>query len=93
MEFLFAYSLALIAAALQQSHVTVLWSSGIAAAVVTMYLRYGKDIPGIKPHRKPSYNLGAIGLIDFFWGFLSRSDLGVKDNGAFAPGIACEIAP
>lgn len=44
-KFAFAFSLVLIAAALQRSHVTVLWSSGVVVAATTMYLHSDEDIP------------------------------------------------
>jgi sterol desaturase/sphingolipid hydroxylase (fatty acid hydroxylase superfamily) len=74
LEFIAAYSLVLIAAALQRSHVTVLWLTGIAAGSFTMYLHSGKNIPGLMSHethhKKPKFNFGATGFLDYLFGTL-----------------------
>ncbi|CRG82952.1 hypothetical protein PISL3812_00299 [Talaromyces islandicus] len=76
LELIFVYSLVLVAAALQRIHVTVLWFTGIAATSLTMYLHSGKDIPGLMSHemhhKRPKFNFGAIGLLDYLFGTLYR---------------------
>jgi sterol desaturase/sphingolipid hydroxylase (fatty acid hydroxylase superfamily) len=79
LEFIFVYSLVPIAAALQQSHVTVVWCAGIAASSFTMYLHSGKSIPGLMSHEthheKPKFNFGATGFLDYRFGtlYISRN--------------------
>lgn len=78
LEFIIVYSLVPLAAALQRSHVTVVWFTGIAASSFTMYLHSGKSIPGLMSHethhKKPKYNFGATGLLDYLFGTLYLLD-------------------
>lgn len=75
-EFIIVYSLVPIAAALQRSHVAVLWLTGMAALSFTTYLHSGNDIPGLMSHethhKKPKFNFGATGFLDYLLGTLYR---------------------
>ncbi|KAJ5706780.1 hypothetical protein N7488_006581 [Penicillium malachiteum] len=74
---LFTYSLPIIAAALQRSHVYSLWLSGALATLTMMYLHTGKDISGIMSHERhivhPKFNFGAVGILDWACGTLYAS--------------------
>ncbi|KAJ5729748.1 C-4 methylsterol oxidase [Penicillium malachiteum] len=74
---LFTFSLPIVAAALQRSHVFSLWLSGALANLTMMYLHTGKDISGIMSHERhivhPKYNFGAVGILDWACGTLYAS--------------------